>query len=86
MVEEHSQNQIIDRLVQGITLITENRCSLLDEDVILLKEVIVQLKKLKRKRKRNDATSLDFIIKAVELLIKFFVLNDDVLKIFDKLK
>lgn len=86
MVLQKSQNQNIDRLIQGIQLIIENRCSLLDEDVILLKEVIVQLKKFKRKREKNFAADIGIIIKAVELLTKFFVMSDEFLKVVDALK
>jgi hypothetical protein len=80
------KNQTIDSLIQGIKFITENRCSLLDEDVNLLNEVIALLKKLKRKRKKGNINNLDLIIKVVEFLTKFFLMSGEITKIVDVLK
>lgn len=66
-------SQHIDGLIQGIESITQNRCSLSDEDRNLLRQVIVILKRYKRKRISGDAASLLLIGRAVELLSKFFV-------------
>ncbi len=66
-------SQHIDGLIQGIESITQNRCSLSDEDRNLLRQVIVILKRYKRKRISGDAASLLLIVRAVELLSKFFV-------------
>jgi hypothetical protein len=66
-------SQHIDGLIQGIESITQNRCSLSDEDRNLLQQVIVILKRYKRKRTSGDAASLLLIARAVELLTKFFL-------------
>ena len=66
-------SQHIDGLIQSVESITQNRCSLSDEDRNLLREVIVTLKRYKRKRISGDAASLLLIVRAVELLSKFFV-------------
>jgi len=66
-------SQNINGLIQGIEHITQNRCSLSDEDHDLLLEVIVILKRYKRKRMSGDPATLLLIVRAVELLIKFFV-------------
>lgn len=66
-------SQHIDGLIQGIESITQNRCSLSDEDRNLLRQVIVILKRYKRKRASGDAASLMLVIRAVELLTKFFL-------------
>ena len=78
-----SKNQNIDRLILGVKSITKNRCSLLDEEVILLEKVIGELEKLKRKRKRNEAETHYLIIKVVKMLIQFFVFTDEISKIID---
>ena len=71
ILQTSSQN--IDDLIQRVEFIIKNRCSLLDEDRDLLLEVVDTLKKYKRKRKGADAASLLLIVKAVELLTKFFL-------------
>ncbi len=65
-------NQNIDSLIQGIITITKNRCSLLDEDVILLNEAILQLEKLKHKQGQNELTNLLLVAKIVETFVKVF--------------
>lgn len=66
-------SQHIDGLIQGIESITQNRCSLSDEDCNLLQEVVVILKRYKRERSGGNTASLLFIVRAVELLSKFFL-------------
>ncbi len=70
------RNQNIDSLIQGIRTITENRCSLLDEDVKLLNEVITQLEELKLSQRKNSFEDLLMIVKIVEMLTKVFFLTD----------
>lgn len=74
-----TKNQNIDRLIQGIKLITEDRCSLLDKDVNLLNEVIGLLETLKQKRKDD----IEIVLKVVELLSKFMLLSSQVSHIFN---
>lgn len=71
ILELSSQN--IDELIQGIECIIKSRCPLLDEDRKLLMKVVITLKKCKRKRSLMDTTNLLLIVKAVDLLVKFFV-------------
>jgi len=80
MISQKSKNQNIDRMIQGIRSIIRNRCSLLDEEVNLLNEVVAQLEKLKQK----DKADVDLIIKVVELLLKFFLIGDDIMKFIGK--
>ena len=70
------KNQNIYRLIQGIRTITENRCSLLDEEVKLLNEVIVQLEELDRKQRQNNCENLLMVVKIVGTLAKVFLLID----------
>ena len=69
------QSQNIDRLIQGIELITKNRCSLSEEDVKILNEAQTLLKNLKRKKGKTNKEILQVVVKVVELLSKFFT-ND----------
>ena len=64
----------IDRLIHGIVAITENRCSLLDEEVKLLDEVIEQLECLKQKQGQDNYENLLTVIEIVETLAKVFFL------------
>jgi len=77
------KTQNIDRLILGVRSITENRCSLLEEEVNLLEKVIGELEKLKRKRKRDDSETQALIIKVVKMLTQFFVFTDEISKIID---
>lgn len=66
------KSQKTDRLIQGIRSIQMNRCSLSDEDLKLLDEVVVLLKECNGKWNRNDTATVIMIVKVSELLIKFF--------------
>ena len=78
--------QNTDRLIQGIRSIIENRCSLSGEDVRLLQECIVELEKLKSKRKSSPLDIQHSTLRIVELLLRFFVENDILQNWFDALK
>jgi len=78
--------QNTDRLIQGIRSITENRCSLSDEDVKLLQECIVELEKLKSKRKSSPHDIQRSTLRITELLLWFFVENGTLQSWFDTLK
>ncbi len=78
--------QNTDRLIQGIRSITENRCSFSDEDVKLLEECIVELEKLKSKRKSSPRYIQRSTLRIVELLLRFFVENDALQNWLDTLK
>ena len=78
--------QNTDRLIRGIRSITENRCSLSDDDVKLLQECIVELEKLKSKRKSSPHVIQRSTLRIVELLLRFFVENDTLQNWFDTLK
>lgn len=66
------KSQKTDRLIQGIRSIQMNRCSLSDEDLKLLDEVVVLLTECNEKWNRNDTATVIMIVKVSELLIKFF--------------
>ena len=78
-----SKTQNIDRLILGVRSITENRCSLLEEEVNLLEKVIGELEKLKRKREQDESETQALIIKVVKILTQFFVFTDEISKIID---
>jgi hypothetical protein len=70
ILQMSSQNT--DDLILCVESIIRNRCSLLDEDRRLLSEVIVLLKKYKREQGEGKAANELLVVKAVELLTKFF--------------
>ncbi|HLG35642.1 MAG TPA: hypothetical protein VI757_12240 [Bacteroidia bacterium] len=86
MVKKPTNYQNIDRLIHGIKSIIEDRCSLLDEDVNLLNEVIALLEKLKRKRKKGRTDNIDLMVKVVELLTKFLLMSNEINHVVDLLK
>ncbi len=67
------QSQNIDSLVQGINAILENRCSLSEEDILILNDAKTQLELLKRKKGKTNKDVLKAVVKVVELLSSFFV-------------
>ena len=69
------RNQNIDGLIQGIKTIAENRCSLSDEDVIILNEALNLLYSLKKKKGKTNEDILTIVVKVVGLL-SFFFKND----------
>ena len=66
------QYQNIDTLIDNIQGITQNRCSLSDEDLNILNEAILLLHKLRRKKGKTNKDILFVVVKVVELLSKFF--------------
>ena len=67
------QNQSIDSLIQSIIAITQNQCSLSEQDINVLKEALERLQKLKQKKGKTNEQILNEIAKVIGLLIKFFV-------------
>lgn len=67
------QNQNIDNLIQGITVITESQCSLSEQDRVVLNEALERLQNLKRKKGKTNQQILQEVAKVIELLTKFFV-------------
>lgn len=67
------QNQNIDILIQSITAITKNQCSLSEQDKTVLDEALERLQKLKQKKGKTNQQILEEIAKMIELLTKFFV-------------
>lgn len=67
------QIQNIDNLIQGITVIAENQCSLSEQDRVVLNEALKRLQILKRKKGKTNQQILQEIAKVIELLTKFFV-------------
>jgi hypothetical protein len=66
------QSQNMDSLIQSIKTISEDRCSLSDEDVKILNEALALLQNLKRKKGRTNEETLEVVVKVIELLSKFF--------------
>ena len=67
------QNQNIDNLIQSITVITKNQCSLSEQAKTVLDEALERLQKLKQKKGKTNQQILEEIAKVIELLTKFFV-------------
>jgi ABC-type phosphate transport system auxiliary subunit len=65
------QNQTIDRAIQSIVTITQNQCSLSEQDLIVLNEALERLRFLKQKKGKTNEQIRAEIAKTVELLIKF---------------
>ena len=80
------KQQNIDSLICSIRSITENRCSLSDSDYRMLNDVISELEKLKRKKRKVDKNNIEIITKIVELLLKFFVFGLEALKVTNVIK
>ena len=92
-VEQESKNNImtvnkqnIDRLIFSIKSITKNRCSLSDSDYRMLNDVISELEKLKRKKRKVGKNNIETISKIVEQLLKFFTIGYEALKVLSILK
>lgn len=66
------QNQNIDRLIQSINSIVENRCSLSEKDVKILIESQNLLKNLKKKKGKTNGDILSTVVNIVILLSSFF--------------
>ena len=67
-----SQKQNIDKLIQGISIILESRCSLSEEDVKNLTEASTSLKSLKGKKGKTNKEIQRTVVKVVGLLSQFF--------------
>ena len=67
------QNQNIDRLIQGINTIVENRCSLSDKDLLILDEARKLLQNLKKKKGKTNEDILVAVVTVVSLLSSFFM-------------
>ncbi len=59
------RNQNIDDLIRGIKVITENQCSLSEQDQMILNEALKKLHFLKRKKGRTNEQVLDEVVKIV---------------------
>jgi len=66
------RNQNIDGLIQGIETIAENRCSLSEQDLVILSEALELLKSLKKKKGKTNEDILEIVVKVVGLLSAFF--------------
>ncbi len=67
------QNQNIDNLILGISIIAENQCSLLEQDKFVLNEALERLQNLKRKKGKTNKQILEEGVAVIELLANFFV-------------
>ena len=66
----NDKNQNIDRLVQGIKSISTNRCSLSNDDIKILEEVINLLDELKQED--SELKQIQLFVKAIGILGRFF--------------
>lgn len=71
------QAQSIDSLIQGISTITQNRCSLSEKDLTVLTQAETLLNELKRKKGRTNEQILQCVVDVVVLLSKFFSNSED---------
>ena len=71
MLEEE---QNIDRLILGVKSITENRCSLSEEEVKLLNECVELLENLKKENAAEKKRAI--FSKAIMILLRIF--KDDI--------
>lgn len=68
--------QDIDSLIQGIsTILSKNRCSLTDEEIVLLQDCMKQLE-LQKQQVPIDWTS---ILNSVSVIVRFFMSFKDLL-------
>jgi hypothetical protein len=72
------RNQNIDGLIQGIKTIAENRCSLSDEDEVILNEALDLLDSLRKKKGKTNEDILAIVVKVVCLLSSFFKNDSEV--------
>jgi hypothetical protein len=69
-----------DRLIRGIrSIISENRCSLLDSEICLLEECVITLKSLNDERVKKK--KIDLMINLCSIFIKLY--NSE---LFDQIK
>ena len=80
MSELKSKPPDIDRLIQGVKSISENRCSLSEEDVKLLIECIDLLEGLKQEKTLEKKRAI--FSKAIVILLRIF--KDDIQNLLDK--
>jgi hypothetical protein len=68
-----------ESLIQGIeAFISRNRCSLSNEDLVLLNDCLDFIKSCKK----TQMPSLETMGKIVELLLKFLSASDDIMNLF----
>lgn len=67
------QNQSINTLIECIAIIQKNQCSLSEQDLNVLNEILETLQNLKQKKGKTNDQILYESTKLFELLIKFFV-------------
>lgn len=69
------QKQRIDDVIDAITYIQQNQCSLSEQDLIVLNEAIDCLQTLKRKKGKTNGQIQEVFEKVFESLLLFFVKN-----------
>jgi len=66
------QTQNIDSLIACIQIITENHCSLSEQDLLILDEAFLKLQNLKSKKGKTNKQLLDEVVVIVELITRYF--------------
>lgn len=59
-------------MIQSVNSISQNRCSLSDEDLLILNEALSRLQELKKKKGRTNEEVLQIAVTVVELISKVF--------------
>ncbi len=63
----------IDSLIQGISsILSKNRCSLTDEDIVLLQKCKKQLEL----QKKQPSINWNIILRVIEMLCRFFIFDN----------
>jgi hypothetical protein len=65
------QNKNIDDMIQSISFIAENQCSLSEQDSRVLSEMIDRLQSLKRKKGKTNKQIQEEFSRIVKLLLTF---------------
>jgi hypothetical protein len=66
------QTRNIDSLIACIQIITENQCSLSEQDLLILNEALMNLQSLKSKKGKTNKELLEEVVVIVELITRYF--------------
>ena len=66
------QIRVIDSAISSVTAITQNQCSLSEQDQKIIAEAVSGLQRLRKKKGKTNGQIQQEIVQVVLLLIKFF--------------
>ena len=73
----------LDDLIKGIKqLLSENRCSFSDEDIVLLNDVVQMLEQAKKVGSGSGKPDLSLITEITKILLRLFAIGDQIKDIF----